>query len=550
MAAPFAPRELFPEVQDVANDALRSAARGLLAQLRKSKGVPKRFLPYVDDPVGFFRDILKVQPWARQAELLDAAGRFDRVLCRSGHKCGKSLSCVGLALWWVCTRPGARVILTAPTFRQVKDILWRELEQWYPAVQGALSGGDIPLDPATGIRLPNGGQIIGVSTSKKENLAGYSGPNQLFIVDEASGFPDDLYETIKGNSAGGAKIVAISNPTRTLGWFYEGFKTGTYDLRSANDNSIPLHRWRLLHISSEESPNVLAAANDNGVLIPGLARIEYIEEMREECGPDWERSSVYMVRVRGEFPGQTTDSVIGLWLVSAATARWVPADTAAALALAHDGELTIGVDVARFGGDETVLQPVRGSYAWRPTVLSKADGPTVAEAVVELARELRRAPHQRVRVAVDGIGVGAAVVDSLRVHPAAKNGEIVVIDVDVSMASDDGDHANLRAQLWFGLVAWLRDSGAIPDDDHLTSELLAPTYTFDTRGRKKVASKAEMRLVLKRSPDRADALCLAVYRGKGRAYAYESADGVEGLRQAKASGGYVSGGRGRGRGAI
>jgi hypothetical protein len=172
-------------------------------------------------------------------------------------------------------------VLTAPTFHQVKDILWRELRFWYPRVQAELGGEELPKDPATGLHLPGGAEIVGISTKAPENLAGISGANLLFIVDEASGFPDELYEVIKGNSAGGAKIVAISNPTRTVGWFYQGFRRGTYDLRPANDNGIPSHRWRLLHISSEETPNVLA----NAELVPGLALPRTSPRCARSAGP-------------------------------------------------------------------------------------------------------------------------------------------------------------------------------------------------------------------------------------------------------------------------
>lgn len=528
MSLPFRESEPFTELQEVADVALREVAADMLAQLRRSKGVPKRFRRYVDDPVGFFRDVLKVEPWSRQAELIDAAGRHDRVLCRSGHKCGKSLTCVGLALWWICTRPGARVLLTAPTFRQVKDILWHELARWYPAVQGALDGEDMPLDPATGIRLPNGGQIVGVSTSKKENLAGYSGANQLFIVDEASGFPDELYVTLKGNSAGGSKIIAISNPTRTVGWFYQGFKSGTYDLRPANENGIAPHRWRLLHISSEESPNI--AANDNGrPLIPGLALPSYIDEMRDECGPDWETNADYLVRVRGEFPAEGTDAVVGLGILNSAHARWTSAVPSPPGDLSV---LTIGVDVARFGNDDTVLSPVRGAYAFTATALRKADGPAIAEAVVRLARTLRR-PNERVRVCVDGVGVGASVVDALRHHDAVAEGVLYVVDVQAGAGADDEHHANLRTQLWFGLRAWLAEGGTLPEDDELDSEILAHTYSFNPKGQKQVVSKKVIRAVLGRSPDRADALALALYRGAGVTYDIGAVPSVRDLEEAR-----------------
>ena len=492
--------------------ALRTAARRIRAQRAHDGAERQTFDRYRDDPVGFCREVLGLEPWSRQADLLSAVAHHTRVLCRSGHKVGKSTSCASLALWWVATRPGGRVVMTAPTGHQVKSILWRELRARYGAVREPLGGAPLPLDPATGLHLPDGGEIFGISTKDPEALAGISAPELLFIVDEASGFPDALYEAIKGNAAGGATIVGISNPTRTAGWFFKGLRTGTYDLDQ--EGAFAPGRWRLLHISSEESPNIVGGAANDGA-IAGLATADWLEEMRAECGPDYDEDPMYLVRVRGE-PPQSADSVLGLALVDGARARWQPdADP--------DRPLCIGVDVARFGDDETVIQPVRGAHAYRPTVAKRADGPEVAAKVAEVLRELRREGEQ-VRINVDGIGVGASVVDALRQRDEHRRlGWFYVADINVGEAGDDDDHVNLRAQLWFGVRDWLREGGTLCPDELLRDELLAPTYLFDARGRKQIVSKKEMRQALGRSPDRADALALALYRGRSGAVGYQAA---------------------------
>lgn len=484
----------------------------LLEQGKKAKEHEERWAKYHDDPCGYFRDVLGVEPWESadpeqhsQADLIRAVGKHDRVACKSGHKIGKSITAVGLALWFVCTRKNARVVLTAPTFHQVKNILWRELTNIYRARSlESVFGAALPLDPSTGLKFGNGNEIVGLSTKQPENMAGISAPEMLFIVDEASGFPDDIWQVLsKGNAAGGVKIFVISNPTRTAGWFFELF-------RSKNPY------WLLFTISSENTPNAVSGVR----LVPGLATRQFIEEVRKECGEGWKDDAVYMVRIRGEFPTQGSDAVIALAAVERSTMSWkrtAPAPLA---------ELYIGVDVGRYGSDPSVAQPVRGDHAYDPRELFKADGPTVALMVIEYAKELRISDEQ-IYVVVDGIGVGASVVDALKYSEPVQDGWMVIVDLNVGEAPDDENHERLRDQLWFSCSDWIKDGGKMPDHDDLTRELLCATYSFTVRNRKKVMSKDQMRLILGRSPDYADALCLATYRGpRGRVIKgplYESA---------------------------
>jgi phage terminase large subunit len=103
------------------------------------------------------------------------------------------------------------------------------------------------------------------------------------------------------------------------------------------------------------------------------------------------------------------------------------------------------------------------------------------------------------------IGVGAGVADFLRY-----NNQVECVGVNVATAATIEEYSLLRDQLWFGLQKWLKDGGAIPTDPKLEAELVAPTYAFDLRGRIKVEPKEKIKERLRRSPDRADALALAV----------------------------------------
>lgn len=432
--------------------------------------------------------MLGLKLWPRQAEILRAAAANPRVAVRSGHKIGKSTVAVVLALWFVCLFERARVVLTAPTGHQIEDVLWKELRRVYsdaanPKKPGLPIGGRLYVTSDNGLQFDDEREVLGISTSKPENMAGISSPNMLFIVDEASGYDERIFEVIEGNRAGGARLVMFSNPTQTSGSFYDAFH-GKREF------------WHTIHVSSEE-------AADTTPRIPGLATREYIDERKSEWGTD---SNLYAVRVLGNFPKQGDNAVVAVGHIAAALARWP--------AMANTSPLELGVDVARFGDDSSVIQPLRGFKALEQIVFDGLDNVDLAGEVLKHVRE-NRGDQLRVRVKVDTVGNGGGVADVLRRYPD----EIELVEVNVGESSNVLDertgrpkYPKLRDQVWFRTAAWLRDGGAIPPSPRLEGELSAPTYTFDEQARQKVESKADTKKRLGRSPDRADALGLAIYQ--------------------------------------
>lgn len=393
---------------------------------------------------------------------------------RSGHKCSKSRSLASIALWWVATRKKGRVVFTAPSNHQVLNILWPELTQLYQGSAIKL-GGHLYTDSHKGLKYEDGRQVFGVTTDSPERFAGLSGGELLFLVDEASGFPEALFDAVFGNLAGGGKVVLAGNPTKTSGTFYDAFKTKR-------------ESWETLHISSLETPNF------HGGNIPGLATPKWVEWAKGQWG---EGTPIWDVRILGKFPETGENNVIPLGLIEDAISRYE--DTPPA------GRLELGVDPARFGDDESVICARRGLKILGVWAYHNLDGPTLAARVIDLVRELRRG-NETPCVKIDPIGVGASPTDSLRAY-----GEIELVEVDAGSSSTTHDFARMRDELWFGVRDWLKAGGAIPRDGRLEGELNAPTYSLDPRNRIKVEGKDEMRKRLRRSPDRADALALAVF---------------------------------------
>jgi hypothetical protein len=126
--------------------------------------------------------------------------------------------------------------------------------------------------------------------------------------------------------------------------------------------------------------------------------------------------------------------------------------------------------------------------------------------VLEVVNEHRRANELPI-VRVDVVGVGGGVVDVLCREPS-----IVVEEVNAGASPSSPTFMRVRDELWWTLRDWLRAGGALPSDPKLEAELLAPTYSYGPTGRISVEEKSEIKKRLRRSPDRADALALAVYR--------------------------------------
>lgn len=447
-------------------------------------------IAYLRDPVAFARDVLGLDPWGAQCDVMMSVARHRRVAVRSGHKVGKTTLAAAIALWYWSLVPRARVVLTAPTWRQIQEAVWHEVKRLYRRARVPL-GGDLAESVGTGLRGPDGRQCFGFAARNADAFSGISGPAVMYIVDEAAGVPDSIFEALEGASAARSARLLLGNPTSQSGEFWRAFHR-------------PALGYATHAISSEDTPN----AREGRDVVPGLASREYVEQCRIAWG---ESSPLYAVRVRGEFAAGADACVVPRALVERAMAQ----DAEASALVEHDAPLVLGVDVARFGTDATVIAPVRGNVALRMVEVRGASGPAVADAVVAVAREQRAPWQQRVAVAVDGIGVGASVVDALRAR--ARDG-VDVLDVNVSSAATNpAVHRNLRTELWFALRDWLA-SAVVVRDEALADDVCSATYAFDAQGRFAVDAKDDQRARIGRSPDRADALALAVHAARVAAH--------------------------------
>lgn len=489
------------------------AREALASEAPTSTDCPNLFPEYADDPIGFIRDKLRVnvkgeklplRPWGQQREIALSVASHRRTAVKSGHKIGKSNIAVTIALWWAMTRPSGLVIMTSAGANQVSKTLWAELTSIYRASGGDAAfhpAHDLALQPQTGLRLSDKRAIYGFTAKDAEAMQGFSGDQLLFIVDEASGFSDALYEAVTGNMMGGGCILATGNPTRTTGWFFDAFH-GKRDL------------WSTFTVDSRTTPNCTGDSEP----IAGLADPELIETYVQEYGQgDRERAEqnpTFQVRVMGRFPDQASNSVIGLGVIEAAKERH------RAMEEPPPGRLQIGVDPAYYGDDDTSITPRRGTWMGETEDHNGLGPDKQTEKVLQVVRRYRHGGDwmERPLVVVDDTGgYGAGLLDRLRNDHAD---EVDAVGVNSSTASTITDslgnlqYANTRAELWFSLSEWCA-TGAVPPDAKAEAEMLAPTFDLDAKGRRRVEPKDKIKERLGRSPDRADSRALAVYRPPG-----------------------------------
>lgn len=450
---------------------------------------------YRHDPLGWVRyaydwgvgDLEKHPgPRAWQGETLDIIGshlrnpdtRFTplRIAVASGHGIGKSAE-IGMVInWAMSTCRDTRVVATANTDNQLRTKTWPEVSKWAKA---SITSHWWQV-PATCIyNVDAGGEkswrgdAIPWSENNTEAFAGLhnEGKRIVLLFDEASKIADKVWEVAEGALTDqDTEIIwiAFGNPTQATGRFRECFG-----------------RYRHLWVTKQIDSRTVEGTNK-----------AYLQELVETYGED---SDIVKVRVRGMFPSQSVAQFIPSDSVEAAQTRQVE----------HDGgaPLIMGVDVARFGDDQSVIRFRRGRDARTipPTKWRNRDTVFSANKCAEAIKL-----YEPDAVFIDGGGVGAGVVDSLKAWGYR------VIEINFGEAASDSlKYANKRAEMWALAKEWL-PAGAIDRDRELHDDLIGPEYGFDKDGRIQLEKKEDMKKRGLPSPDDGDAFVLTFARPVAR----------------------------------
>lgn len=455
---------------------------------------PTQYYQFADDPVGFNEVILRGFLWSKQREIVNALVTDRHVAVPSCHDVGKSALAARAAAWWLCTRPPeeAFVVTLAPTWRQVRAILWREINQLH-AKFGLLGR-------VTQLTWLINEQLVGFGVSPADHdpvaLQGIHAKYVLVIFDEACGIEKVLWEAAESLVANEySRFLAIGNPDDPASYFAEVCR------KTSGWTVIPIDAFASPNFTDEVVPDWLR---------PLLVSQTWVEERRARWG---ENSPVWMSKVRGQFPTVGEDTLFPADAVSDAMLRDPPPTNdprCEDLLL----PIELSADIARYGNNSTVITLRRGIVYSTYDRINNRD-------LMTTANRLRKAIIETGATALklDDSGLGGGVTDRLK--EMQRNGRfpktcrIIPINFGEAPArrKDSEQFVNVRAQLYWNARELLTDADCdivIPNDVQLKQQMLGLKYQIGDRNKIKLESKEDMRKRGIPSPDDADSLILAM----------------------------------------
>ena len=472
---------------------------------------------YKEMPIEFCKDFLNMPLiWQGQQRILKSLVDNKRTTVPSGHSTGKSAIAAGITWWWLFTRFKSRVIVTAPTYRQLMTVYYAEVNKWYnnsalkdlnvfECMANFLRVNDkdlakewymLPISPSTadGLQGQHGDKSQDVRSVMKqlgieeikddsdikaviESLKNHStnkesDDNLLIIIDEGSGVSQEIMEVLEGTDY--TRLVIFGNMTKNTGMFYDSV------YRSKG-------QFNVIRLSSYDSP---------------FMSYEQIEYMENRYGKD---SNVVKVRLKGEAPDQENDTIISRELLEKYI-DYAPLDDK----ILNSKEIQIGVDVARFGDDSTIMYVKQGNYIIEEIKLDKKDTMQTANRVARIVNEYSQ---NDIVAKIDGVGVGGGVIDRLS-ELQFPNLNIIEIQNN-ARAFNENEYCNAITEMFYEFNEFLKHGFvSMPDDSELIEDLAGRKYEFDSKGRLRIESKDEFKKRFGRSPDKGDAFLMTWYNNE------------------------------------
>jgi len=448
------------------------------------------------DPFFFMYDILGIEILTdEQKRIVRSVWENDFTGVKSAHSIGKTFLAACIVLSFVIPNENSIVVTTAPTGRQVKDLLWKEIRQRYSKAKYNLGGDMLTTD----YNISDKWYATGITTEpgKEEESAikfqGYHAPKILIVIDEAPGVHKTIWEAIDGiASSEGAKILAIGNPIT---------------VNCAFKKHLEEPNWKELKISAFSHPNV----KQKKEVIPGAVSYKWVvDKIRKWCdvtdkhdkslhtfefeGKIYIPNDLFLWKVLGEFPLEDTDSLIALHRIQEAMERE---------SKIGENICDLGIDVARFGTEYSMFYLNKNNYYSCKPFYHFSTTKLTAEAIQYIIE------HKPNRIAVDCDGIGAGVYDNLEEYIKEKRLDITIFEIHGNASpielEQTEEFINLRSQMYWLLRNDI-DSIAIEKNEDVEEGLSSIKYTFNSKGKIQIEPKDNFKKRMKRSSDYEDGL--------------------------------------------
>ena len=464
------------------------------------------------DPVGFVEIGLGETLWSKQEEILRSLIENKRTVVPACHAPGKSHLAARAVAWWLSSHPvgTAMAITTATTFKQVRNIMWANIRRVH--MKNGLPGEILTTE------WKMDGTVVGYGFRPADNneaaFQGIHAPNLLIVVDEAGGISDQIGTALEALMTGGnTRLLVLGNPPtdQEQTWFERICSSPLYTI-------IPISAYDTPNFTGESTgmckscPEFLEPHEVSTHLVDET----WVQDVKTEFGED---SPFVEARVYARFPKASSNKVIPFAWAEQASSNDEPIES---------NVIRLGVDIASDGGDEFVIAKADGykvSLIHRSSGKQNSNAVDVAGVVMNhintaLEEHENRGIKDRLRVKIDTIGVGWGVVSMLDKWVKERQLKADIIGVNVAeRPKDQGKFKNQRAEMWWNARTLLQPKDEKQElrldvDRNTLAQLAGPTFKSDSSGRILIESKADMKKRGVHSPDRAEAILLALYENK------------------------------------
>lgn len=434
------------------------------------------------DGAFFLQHVLGYGPDAwydKQSEMLNAVLHHRRVAVCGANGSGKDWAAGQALLMWQYAFKDFDpiVVVTGPTLRQVRDVVFSEARKSYMTSKTPLGGRFMPSSPRWNLHPSHDDRsyAMGYSVENPLNLQGIHSPKLLVIVTEAHNVPQAQIDALYRLNPD--VMLLTGNPFCSGGEFYEAFHERA-------------DQWHAIKISAFDTPNV----QQNRIVIPGMVDAATIADRAARYGTD---SAQYVASVDGDFP-ETLEGIV-------VDRRTLDRCVALSLPPKDDDVTRLSVDVGYMGEDATVIYSGRGDQYRQVWEAHQRDTQYVAGYVGRMAEQ----DASIVEIVIDAVGIGAGVYDMLRANPPVNATGVVTIWAfkGGERASNDRDYQNAISEAYLEFARAAR-AGRV-DLDHnqpLIAELTSRRKEIQGDRRERIEPKDSYKKRAGRSPDHADAL--------------------------------------------